>query len=220
MKIFKKIIIVLIVIFVAGCSNKAINNVYDSMKAGTGEKDINGYSIDLRIYGVVKEQTINEIVRISNFRDEDFKITIVNKELSPLNEEEIAIENNDTVIYVIDGKTYALKDGDYVETKEVQIYSNPLIYLEGLKNIKSVESDSEELIGDNKYIVYNVKIKKDFIKKILEEINLSVTIDENIDAKIYENEEGYLYRIIYYIDDLTVNVNYYGINNSTEILLP
>lgn len=223
MKILKKVLIILVIVFIAGCSNKEINQTYDNMQAGSGKNDINGYSIDLRIYGTVDKQTVNEIVRISNFNDEDYKITIVNKDINPLvNEEDdnVTIENNDTIIYVLDGKKYIDEDGQYIETNEKQKYTNPLVYLEGLNNVKSVEDESEEVNGENKYQVYDVKIKESYVKDILDEIDQDITVSDDIDAKIYINEEGYLYRVIYYIGSLTVNVNYYGINNSAEIVLP
>lgn len=220
MKIFKKVIIMLLLIIVTGCGNKELDTLYDKMH--TGENGINGYSIDLRIYGIVAEKPINEIIRISNYKDKDFRITIVNRNinLNPLSGE-VNEERNDTIFYVMDGKTYINEDGVYKETSEKQNYDNPLIYLEGLKNVSDLISESEELIGENNYKVYNLKVKKDFAETILDEIGIEMKkLKDDIETKIYVNKEEYVYRIIYYIDSLTVNVNYFGIDNSAEIIKP
>lgn len=220
MKILKKVIIMLLLVIVTGCGNKELDTLYDKMHSG--EEGINGYSIDLRVYGVVSEKAINEIIRVSNYKDEDFRVTIVNKNiaLSPLDEKSTE-EDSDTVFYVMDGKTYTNETGTYKETSEKQDYDNPLIYLEGLKNVSDVTSKSEETIGENKYKVYNLKVKKDFAETILDEVGIEIkNLNGNIEAKVYENAEGYVYRIIYYIGALTVNVNYFGINNSAEIIMP
>lgn len=220
MKLLKKVIIILLLVIVTGCGNKELDILYDKMHSG--KEGINGYLIDLRVYGVVSEKAINKIIRISNYKDEDFRITIVNKNitLNPLDVKTVE-EDKDTVLYVMDEKIYTNETGVYKETSEKQNYDNPLIYLEGLKNVSDVNSEDEETIGENKYKVYNLKVKKDFVETILDELGIEIkNLNSDIETKVYENAEGYLYRIIYYIDSLTVNVNYFGINNSAEIIMP
>lgn len=204
MKIFKKIIVILLLIILTGCGKSELDVLYDKMHVG--KDGVNGYSIDLRIYGKVSNEFINKIISVSNYNDQDFKVTVINENM---------------VIYVIDGETYQKEADKYIKVTEKQKYDNPLIYLEGLKNVVTIQDETEEIISENKYKVYNLKVKNILAKSILEEIGIEMkNLNEDIEVKVYVNEKGYLYRIIYYINSLTVNVNYFGINNSAEIVIP
>lgn len=221
MKFLKHFVLLLLLIIVTGCGNKEFDKLYEKMH--NGEEGINGYFIDLRIYGSASDVLINDMIRISNYKDREFKITIVDSTVSvdPLNGQ-VTEDNNNIEFYVKKGKIYINKNGSYKETTEKQNFSNPLIYLEGLKNVTQLVSETEELIGENNYKVYNLKVKYDFAKEILNEIGKSIKNlkEEDIEAKIYINEDDYIYRIMYMIDSLTVSVNYFGIDNSAEIVIP
>ncbi len=213
MKNIKIILIVAVIILLTGCSNKSLIKVYDNMKAS---EDMNGYSIDLRIYGKVEGTSYNTIIKISNYKDEKFLVTEINSNTSKAPNKTNETEN---LTYIIDGKIYRKVDEEYKEVEEYN-YTNPLIYLEGLNNIKKIIDNKEEKVGETTYDVYTVNIKKSFLNTILKEVGIEDDIKNDCAATIYVNNDEYLYRIIYKIKELTINVNYYKINKSLDITLP
>jgi hypothetical protein len=214
MKNIKIILITLITtIFLSGCVSSTITKAYNKMQVGKNK--INGYSIDLRIYGKVNNKGINEIVRISNYMNKTYSITIPGK-LDIKTKE----RTEDKVSYVKDNKGYIKNEaGTYEKTTKKIKYSNPLIYLEGIKNITKNSKSIEEKIGTNKYKVYDITIKKDYANKLLKEVAIEQTVSNNQTGKIYIDNKGYVYRVIYTIEDLTINANYYGIDNAVEITI-
>jgi len=222
--IIKKILFLVGLVLVAGgCSNNQFEDSYNKMQVA--DDTINGYSLDLRIFGSVETDRINQIVRIDNYNNKDYKITKVNTDANV--DENIEIIENDEnqqeeVIYVLDGKTYVLdKDGKYSETTETVKYNNPAVYLSGLKNVTEVSDPIEETIGEVVYDVYNVTFDKTDMENIIKDTGIeNITLENEVTGKIYLNEDGYVYRVIYNINDLTINANYYGINTASEITLP
>ena len=211
MKKIKIIMILMIMIVLTGCSNRHLIKVYNNMRAS---KDMNGYSVNLRIYGRANDKTFNKIIRITNYKDEKFLITEVNPSANGRER-----EDSEDLTYVIDGTIYRKVNNEYKKVKKYK-YTNPLIYLEGLKNVNKTIEKKEEKIGKNEYQVYEVQIKSEFLNKLLKEIEIEEAVTEDENATVYVNSENYVYKIIYEIKDLTVNVNYSGINKSRDIELP
>ncbi|MDD2435748.1 MAG: hypothetical protein PHO63_05830 [Bacilli bacterium] len=188
-------------VLLVGCGNKELDQAYEKMQIDS--KEMNGYSLDLRIYGTLDNLNINEIVKIDNHQNKDFEIKYFN-------------QTGEETIYIKDNKVYTLKDGIYIETNQPVKYDNPNIYLEGLKDIKK----SEKSIKKDGYDVYEVTVSKDTVAKIIEDAELNIKVTKDVKAEISLDDEGYVYRIIYNIDDIVINACYYGINNSKEIRVP
>lgn len=202
-------IFLIIILITTGCiKSKEIEENYNKLKS---IKDINSYTLDLRIYGKLGDQKINEIVKIKNHK-QDYEIISLNLSTE-------FTKNEATIIYIKDGKTY-LKDidGKYIETDETVIYSDPSIYLEGLKNINENSKEVKKIIEDSTYKIYNVIVNKNVVKKMIENTNIKdLEIEKDIFAEVYINSDGYVDRIIYEVQNLTINAKYFEINNSNII---
>ena len=220
MKRVKLLIIFPLIYLLMGCESKAISSNYEKTKMTSD--NINGYKMDLRIYGTDGQNNYNETVKI-DCCGKDFKITIVDnkaKEIVTTEEETINKKertSGDTIIYIKDDKAYIETNNKYEEITNVK-YRNPAIYLEGSNYIKKNSKFKEEIIGNNTYKVYSVSVDKDIVSKILEDANIAgLTLKENVKADVYLDADGYVYRIIYYVDTITINASYYGINTTSAI---
>lgn len=216
----RKIIGLLFILFLltaCGKSDAELVKVYEKMNAGT--ELLNGYSIDLRVYGESDGNIIKDIVRINNYKDNAFRVSITNARLNF----DTTTPFEENVQYIINQKIYVqdAKTKEYAIIRDRVVYSNPLIYLIGLKNVTEMVSTKTELIGNNEYTVYDVKFNKDAMGQILADtVFIGNPIKDEPSGKIYVDKDGYLYRIIYEIEDLEINASYFGINNSSEIVLP
>jgi hypothetical protein len=221
MRFVKGLLVCLVMITIAGCfknmggvNNKDLINSYNNMIVGVN--GITGYNLDLRIYGTHQGKSVNEIVRVVNYSDTDYEIMI----MDPYYAGEDG--SGEQIIYIKGDRTYIKnQSGKYVEANGEVKYSNPAMYLEGLKNIKKDSEPLEEKVANNVYKVYNVVVKKDVVIEMLENTKLiGVKVEEDIDTKIYIDEFGYVYRIIYTLEGLTINANYFGVNKVDGINFP
>lgn len=216
----RKIIGLLFVLFLltaCGKGDTELLKVYEKMNAST--ELLNGYSIDLRANGRYDGNVINDIVRINNYKDNAFRVFITNANINfETNQRE-----EDSVQYIINKRIYVLdeKTNQYAITHNPVTYSNPLVYLMGLKSVSEIVNTKNEKIGNNEYLVYDVKFNKDEIQPVVVDAVFSFNkIKDNPTGKIYVDKDGKLYRIIYEIEDLTINATYFGINNASEIVVP
>ncbi|MDD2203584.1 MAG: hypothetical protein PHT75_04660 [Bacilli bacterium] len=243
----KVLFLVGLVLIAGGCSNNQFEDSYNKMQVS--DDNINGYTLDLRIFGSVGDERINQVVKINSYNNKDYKITKgntdaslnENMELNPdpyldesmrmnpdinINEnrelDELNREQQGDIIYVIGGKTFVLdKDNKYTETDKPVKYNNPAIYLNGLKDVTETSEPVEKIIEDKTYNLYNVTFTKTVIEPIIKDTGIeNIRLENDVKGEIYLNADGYVYRIIYYIDDLTINANYYGINTASQITLP
>lgn len=215
--------IVLIIVFclmIGGCTNKGLKDAYENMQIG---EDLKGYAMDLRIYGKAGNERVNEIIKIYNYNNTDYKITKQTPDRfsgGQIVEGGINIGGGEETTYIKDGKVYISdEEGNYVETIETVSYSNPQIFLEGIKNVTPKEV-SEEKIGEKTYKVYKFDISKNMADKIIEQTGIDNIAGEKAKSEAYIDAEGFVYRIIYSIDDLTININYFSINNVQPINIP
>lgn len=213
MKRIKIVVVTMMLILIAGCTSKDFKNAYNNMQVS--DKKINGYSLDLRINGTYNNKNVREIVKITNYKNKEYEIRVVNSGVP-------TSKDNDEITYIKDNKTYVKgEDEKYTETTAEVKYKDPSVYLEGLKNIAKSSEMKEETIGSKKYKVYEVEFKKGIVEKVVKNSNLEgLKSDKNISGKIYLNEDNQVYRIIYNIGELTINANYYGINTAREINVP
>ncbi|MDD3048830.1 MAG: hypothetical protein PHQ89_02425 [Bacilli bacterium] len=212
MKGLKKVIALTTVMLLVGCTNKAIKESYEKMEVG--KEGINGYILDLRIYGTNGEEKVNEVVRVTNYNNEEYKIvkSIVGNIISKTTEE---------TTYIKDGKTYAQnEEGLVVETAKEINYKDPSVYLEGLNNITKNGKEQSETIGEKKYTYYDVTFSKKIVNTILKDTSLKdLEVTKNVEGQVYINSEGYVYRIIYNLDTITINANYYGVDTVRSIIM-
>lgn len=213
MKLWKKISLCILPLLLIGCGNKLDAN-YDKMKVS--KDNINGYILDLRIYGNIDTKSVNEIVRITNYKNTDYKIV---KTLAPIAKDDMYFINEE-VSYVKDGKIYvAGTDGTYAVAKTAA-YKNPSIYLEGMKNTTSLDKGTKTKIGNNSYTTYKAVFKKAIVNEILKDTTLDTTATKDVSGTITIDSKGYVYRITYIVDKLTINANYYGYDNVSAISFP
>ncbi|HHX93610.1 MAG TPA: hypothetical protein GX690_00730 [Tenericutes bacterium] len=206
MKNVKRILLVSLMILTTGCFGVDLTKYYDKMQVA--EDGINGYTLDLRIYGKYYDEAINEIVRVENYQDEEFEIRFPR--------EERETEKN-TATIIKDGKVYL--DGEYLEDASEVKYSNPGIYLEGLKEAKKVTKPKEETLGENKYQVYEFFVNEDFVQKMINNTDFdSPELIKETKAEVWINSEGYVFQVIYYLEDLTIDANYLNVNKAQKIV--
>lgn len=207
---------------------------YDKMHVG--EDGINGYILQLNIFGRVDGEHIRESVRIRNYMDRQFEITFI-EDIEPeideeeLYDEEINEENfedrdmpfeRETIYYILDGKVYAEdEEGFYRETDELTTYTDSSIYLEGLRNITKDDEGVVDQMGQHTYYLYEVEVSKEAVSEMLANTSLAgYEIQETPRASIHLTDEGYVERIVYKFDNLTIQAFYLAVNNSFEMNVP
>lgn len=218
MKSFKLFIGLMLVVLMTGCGTKGLEKYYDNMEIGS--KGIKGYVLELRIYGNKDNDRINEIVRITNYNNVDFKI--VKRNVSQTNINPFEEDDIEETTYIKNDKVYkANESGTYVETKDDINYKKPSIYLEGLNNIVSIDKGESVTIGEKKYTLYKTTFSKTIMNDIVADNILKETkITKDVEGEVYIDSEGYVYRIIYKLDNVTINANYFNINKINSIVFP
>ncbi|MDD2203592.1 MAG: membrane lipoprotein lipid attachment site-containing protein [Bacilli bacterium] len=220
----KKILcLVSLLLIVTGCSNSQFEPNYNKMEVS--DKGINGYSLYLSVSGKVGEDSINQIIKIDNYKDQEYKIEKPDNEIPEVREEdkeeikEEDVDTNKNVFYVLNNKLYiAGEDGKYVEDTKNTKYNNPAIYLDGLKTVTNVSEPKEKASGETEY---DVTFSKKTAEKILKDLELKgLTLSDDIKGQIILNKDGYVKNIIYNIGDIRINAIYYRVNEATEIFFP
>lgn len=239
MKIKKILLVIVTILLIAGCTKKELVKNYDNMKIG--KDGINGYMFELRIYGIENKKSVNEILRVTNYNNNEFKIVkmgtfvpignpaVGEGEATDVPEKNIDVTenprslNNDTITYVKNNKVYtANAEGIYElnDSKNMK-YTNPKVYLEGLNNITSLSKGEKQKLGNNEYTFYKATFRKDTINDIIADTNLTKTkATKNVEGEVYIDSNGYVYKIVYKLDNVTFNINYFNINNVSPISFP
>jgi hypothetical protein len=149
---------------------------------------------------------MDESVRITNYKDKEFKIVKAGK------------DSTTETMYIMDGKQYRTNDSEIYEVNDITAYTNPSVYLEGLLNAYDINKPKEEKIGNEKYSLYKITIKKSVFKQILKDTILDdFTVNFDVNGKIYIDKNGYVNRIIYNLYGITIDATYYSINDVKEI---
>lgn len=224
-KIFKLFIVLGIVILLSGCGTKKFTEYYNNMEVS--KDNINGYSLNLRIYSSKKANIINRAIKVDNYMNKSYKISEINMNKDIFNiiknkTKENIFNVEEEIKYLINGKLYEKdKDDKYViSSNENTKYTNPNAYLEGLMHIKKVISKKNIKIGDNKYKLYKVTIKKEALDKIIDDTGLKTIEKKDLKADIYIDSNEYLYKIIYKLDKINIEATYSNINKARDITLP
>ena len=221
-----------------GCASHGFNKYYNNTSI---TKEVEGYQLDLRIYGSFNSESINKMYKIDNYKNEKYKVLT---------------ERN--TYYLLDDKTYksngnlTFTKDDLEEVDETLFHDTDLI-LKGLKNVSSKKEIANDVtvkygiditaletelplqfstdgttwktateiktaidndIKNTTYTVYEVKFKKKHINELLKALNLEFDYKE-VTGKIYLTENT-AFKITYEIDDLIINGSYYRINNINE----
>lgn len=210
MKNLKKILLVMILFLMVGCgSNAKLKENVEKMEISS--EGINGYAVDLRIYGSTNNTRVNESLRIFNSGNKDYKI-----------EKNIFDIDNfiQEIIYIRDGEIYTKgKEDKYILSTSRVYYSKPHLYLEGVNNLKTVDKGSKVENQPN-LTEYQVEFQDEVIEEILKDIEIVIPIEKNVKGKVQINKEGYVYRVIYQFETITVNALFYQINNVSSIDFP
>lgn len=227
MKKFNKILMSLcaVLLLTTGCSSNALKTAYTKMSVGTGEDQISGYTMNLRLFGLYNGEKIRESVRVQNYEGKNFKVTYstdlekiyyvidgVNykyKEDKPEEEkDEITADDVVSAIPGLDGIVGGDKNsenevrdevtGSYAKTDEDVPFTNTDLYLTSLKSAKKIEEMKEEKIGDVSYETYEFIVTKKAMKKLLAETTLKdIEFKKDIEARVWLDEEGFVHKIVY-----------------------
>lgn len=212
----KKLLVIMgLLLFITGCTDSDFAKAYNKMQVNS--KGINGYTLDLRIYGLNDSKRVSEIARVENYMNKNYSVTTI----KPIDRNNQEIPRESTA-YIIGAKKYVINDeGKYVETTTEIMYSNPFIYLNGLKTAIKVGKSTIEKIGTKSYTVYKIKLSKTETSKLLKDTVIStMKVTADTTGKIYIDADGYVYRMIYTIGTITINANYFGINTARDVTLP
>ena len=199
----KKNIFLLIIIFVVtGCTKLELNKIFKEMRI----EKINNYSVDLRISGEKNGEIIKTSHRITNFNDEQIIIFF-----SERNSERELIEHN----YVYqDNNLFVLRDDLYIESQEVFPFMNTNILLDGLTKTKD---ESKEIVEDNSYNkIVRGNLNKSYVDILLKEYKLNSDF-KKATFEFYLKSDNTIERLIYQIDDLTINALFYDIGESRKV---
>ncbi len=208
-------------------SKEELIKAYEKMQAGPD--GINGYILELRIFGQIDNERINETVRLKNYMNEQLEVKINNiskeKGKGRVNEageaNEISEEiSNENVFVVSENKVYKQnKDAEYVEYKEEFLYKDVNIYLKGLNNIIEIKETEIETMGVDEYSVYHALVDLNAVQEILDSLNIEYEVLTNVETKIYLDKEGYVYRIMYDLGNIKIYAYYVAINQVTESVI-
>lgn len=219
-------------LILTGCTSKELKSAYNKMSVGDGKNQINGYSLSIRLFGLYKDEKVNQSVRIQNSLGKNFKVVD-------------SSDDTEMTYYVIDGTNYKSVTEDvkttddttdtlfgntttkvtYEKTKDAVPFIDTDLYLTSLKSASKVGDSKEEEIGDLKYTTYEYTVSKKTMLKILAGTVLKdIKFTANIPTKVWIDKDGYVYKIEYDLatgikseSTLSLNVYYNSVNNENEI---
>lgn len=176
----KYILITLITtLILTGCGNKEDKVIEDAINnTSITSSKITSYRAKVKVRG----KGISENYIVENKNNKEYEITI--------NDEE------EKVITIKDGKSSEETKYDYTKTD---------LFIEQLKEIEKT-NERKETIGNEEYTIYEFKIKKDDINKILNIYNITTQNDGT--GYVYLDSEDNVYIVNYDIDGININVSY------------
>ena len=208
----KKILLALslFLIFLTGCGVN-LEEQYKKMEIG---KEIDSYQLDLRIYGTFDNMKINEMYKIDNYKNKEFKIQTKEATYYIVNDilyKEVNTDDNknNKVPHLSEEKNIV----SYEKTND-NVFKETDILLQGLNNIKSKKEIDNDITA-LELEVYSIKIKDEYIKSLLKKLGYADKF-EKASGKVYLQNEN-LYKLVCKIDDLTINATFLKVNDIKEI---
>lgn len=200
----KKILLIISLLILTGCNKTDIKNTYENMIDKS-------YEMDIKVNGINENNRINDSTRITNYKNKEYKILYLNE---------------DKLIYKFNNKLYIKESNEYKEINDTNYYTNPNLYLDLLKNIKKINSKTEETINNIKYNVYDVSVNKDSINKLLQNTKLNGKKTNNdVACKLYITNDKKLYRtncdLKNYLENtnnIRIDITYFNIEKVNKII--
>ncbi|MDD2203184.1 MAG: hypothetical protein PHD78_02230 [Bacilli bacterium] len=210
----KFLIFVSLLFIVTGCSNGQFMPNYDKMQIS--DEGINGYYLDLRVYGELNNDIIKKTIKIDNYNNKEYGIVYMDSNITDA--EGSIVEDK---YYLLNDTAYVLNaEGEYVEDNNDVKYNNTNIYLEGIKKVADISEPKEETIGLSTYDVYEVTFAKRNVQEIIDYLEINnLELSDDVKGQIYLDKDEYVHKIIYNIEDLEIIASYYLIDKATEIKL-
>lgn len=183
--------------------------INDAYNKSVPSKTMKGYTLDLRIYGNYNNKKVSSVVRVINYKNNNFLIKYF----------DLTNNENEKVFLINNNKTYKEDNGKFKSTKEEILYKNTSVYLSGLKNVIKIKSKQNKLVDKDNYTVYNVVFNKNICKDLVYNTNIEkYTTNKNINGEIWIDQAGYVYKIKYDLGNtknkLEINAIYFGYNSS------
>ena len=212
------IIVILAVIVFKNIQAKTDTTLVKYYEAMQMDK-IDSYTLDLRVYG----KEINNNVRIDNYKGEQMRISIMNPEFdleNPASLREIEYLIDKGTVYQEGEITEENPVSTYAKVNDEVVYKNTDIFLEGLTKVSEVSDAYNKSLGIIDYVAYDVTFKEEAVGAILKELKLdNIKVEGDIEGQVYLKDD-YVYRVVYELDNLTINATYFGINTGRLIRLP
>lgn len=209
-------------VLLTGCTSSELKTVYKSMQIGEGK--INGYNINVRLFGLYNSEKVSQSITIQNYMNKTIKVvdSSNNKVYVRKDNKNFVLvgENNEENIDfdfrpIGNGRDDRFRENEEIfeedlegeETTSTQRYeetteSIPLIdtdvLLSSLKKAKDVTDPEEDTIANTKYTKYTYTVSKKLAKEILAGTDLKdIEFEDDIEATVWVDEKGYVYKLVY-----------------------
>lgn len=182
-----------------------------------------GYKLDLRIFGTYNNKSVNKIITVSNYKNEDKTITVsdlsASRGFNSLIKDKENNNNESINTYIIKGNKYYKLVNEKLEDTKTVPYENSDIYLEGIKKMKDVKQSTDEKIGETTYKVYKGTVSKSVINNIASYTDDKFTFDADCNVEVWLTEDNYVYKVYYRVDKMTLYASYFALGKTGKINL-
>lgn len=216
-----------------GCGmTKELKDAYNKMSVGEKENEVNGYTMNLKLFGVYNDKKINTSIRVNNYMNKDFKVTVDDITYYLIDDAKYKTTGNaldkfsSSQKYSFEADTER-ETAEYDEIDEDIPFIDTDSYLATLKNVKADDKPLTEKIGDYEYKTYTYSANKKNMAELLKDTVLKdIVFETNVPAKVWIDSEGYVYKIEYSLasglkssSTLTLTAYFSGVNMAKEIIL-
>lgn len=226
----KVILVLLTALLLTGCSKSDLKKSYNNMEVGESDKQVNGYTLSVRLFGIYEDKKITQSIKVDNYMNEDFKVTTSTD------------EENSYYLIGKDGYKSVLEEDkeesynkyanfstilSYEKITDEVPFTDTNIYLTSLKSARKIEKPVSESIGETEYTTYKYVTSKKVVLKMLKDTKLEkIKFTKDIPSKVWIDKNGFVYKIEYDLakgiektSTLNLSVYYNSIDNAKEITL-